>query len=196
MRSEEYLDYRAIAATVTAGVPHSITTALGAALSDIWTDGYRRRCPMSYLHEIIFSGSTILFDLASAVGAPQDDRTVAAWGLSRLPAAPRDRSHQRGYPSPKGRASRPLDKGHMIPHTAGGELGPNLFPQDRDLNQGRSEQGKRYRALEWEITRRPGTFFLSRLIYPDDSDFPSEVELGVLRADGLHVERFRNRFDV
>jgi hypothetical protein len=29
-----------------------------------------------------------------------------------------------------------------------------------------------------------------------DSDFPAAVELGLLRLSGLHVERFRNRFDL
>ena len=29
-----------------------------------------------------------------------------------------------------------------------------------------------------------------------DSDFPAAVELGLLRPSGLHVERFRNRFDI
>jgi hypothetical protein len=34
------------------------------------------------------------------------------------------------------------------------------------------------------------------LLYGDDSDFPAAIDLGVLRPDGLHTERFRNRFDV
>src|SRR3954451_5011238 len=37
------------------------------------------------LHEFQQSGVTYLFDLASAVGLPQEDRTVAAWTLT--PAA-------------------------------------------------------------------------------------------------------------
>ena len=40
------------------------------------------------------------------------------------------------------------------------------------------------------------TFFFCCLLYPDGTDFPAAVELGVLRADGMHVERFRNRFDI
>jgi hypothetical protein len=34
------------------------------------------------------------------------------------------------------------------------------------------------------------------LLYADDTDFPATIELGVLRPDGLQVERFRNRFDL
>jgi hypothetical protein len=82
----------------------------------------------------------------------------------------------------------------MVPHQIGGDLGQNIFPQDRELNRRWSEQGQRYRALEREAAATPGTFFFCRLVYTDETDFPGWVELGVLRADGLHVDRFRNRF--
>src|ERR687896_711537 len=85
----------------------------------------------------------VLFDLASDVGAAQADRTLAAWGRSRPAPRPRDVSYQRGYPSPRGRADRPLDKGHMVAHAAGDTFGPNMFPQDWDLNRGWSTQGRR-----------------------------------------------------
>jgi hypothetical protein len=49
--------------------------------------------------------------------------------------------------------------------------------------------------LEREVGATPGTFFFCRLLYVDDTDFPTWVELGTLRAEVLHVERFRNRFD-
>jgi hypothetical protein len=98
-------------------------------------------------------------------------------------------AYQRGYPSPQGRAVRPLDKGHMVAHAAGGTFGPNMFPQDRDLNRGWSSEGRRFRALEREIARTPGTFFFRCLLYADDTDFPAAIELGVLRPDRVHVER-------
>ena len=84
----------------------------------------------------------------------------------------------------------------MVAHAAGGTFGPNMFPQDRDLNRGWSAEGRRYRALEREIATTPGTFFFCCLLYVDDSDFPAAIDLGVLRPGGLHVERFRNRFDL
>jgi hypothetical protein len=84
----------------------------------------------------------------------------------------------------------------MVPHAAGGTFGPNIFPQDRDLNRGRSTEGRRYRALEREIAKTPGTFFFCCLLYADDTAFPAAVKLGVLRPNGLHVEQFRNRFDL
>lgn len=57
-------------------------------------------------------------------------------------------------------------------------------------------EGRRYRTLEREIANTPGAFFFCCLLYADDSDFPAAVELGLLRSDGLRVERFRNRFDL
>jgi hypothetical protein len=71
-----------------------------------------------------------------------------------------------------------------------------MFPQDRELNRGWSVAGRRYRALEREIANTPGAFFFCCLLYADDSDFLAVVELGVLRGDGLQVERFPNRFDL
>ncbi len=161
----------------------------------MWSEAYRSRVPACSLLELDSDGATFLFDFASAIGADQADRTIAVWGRSRRAPRPRDESYQRGYPSPAGRAERPLDKGHMVAHAAGGTFGPNMFPQDRDLNRGRSTEGRRYRRLEREIAKTPGTFFFCCLLYADDTDFPAAIELGILRSDGLHVERFRNRFD-
>jgi hypothetical protein len=170
--------------------------ALGRRLAAAWSTAYRSQIPHCSLVEFDSDGATFLFDLASAIGAGQADRTVAAWGRSRRALRPRDESYQRNYPSPQGRAAKPLDKGHMVAHAAGGTFGPNMFPQDRDLNRGWSVEGRRYRALEREIASMPGTFFFCCLLYADDTDFPAAIELGVLRSAGLLVERFKNRFDL
>lgn len=188
------VDYAAVAAAASAK-PDGLEE-LGERLADTWAAAYRARIPHCALLEFDSDGARFLFDLASDVGAAQADRTLAAWGRSRRAPRPRDVAYQRGYPSPRGRAARPLDKGHMVAHAAGGTFGPNMFPQDRDLNRGWSTEGRRYRALEREIASRPGTFFLCCLLYADDSDFPAATDLGVLRPDGLHAERFRNRFDL
>lgn len=188
------VDYASVAASVVAG--RGGPEELGERLSEAWAAAYRSRIPQSALLEFDSDGARFLFDLASETGAIQADRTVAAWGRSRRAPHPRDESYQRGYPSPRGRAARPLDKGHMVPHAAGGTFGPNIFPQDRDLNRGWSMEGRRYRALEREIANAPGTFFFCCLLYADDTDFPAAIRLGVLRPEGLHVEQFRNRFDL
>jgi hypothetical protein len=64
-----------------------------------------------------------------------------------------------------------------------------MFAQDRELNRGWSVEGRRYRALEREIANTPGTFFFCCLLYADDIDFPTVVELGApwRRATGPAV---------
>jgi hypothetical protein len=188
------VDYAFVAAAVMAGGGEP--DELGEQLSAAWTAAYRSQIPQSALLEFDSDGARFLFDFASSVGAAQADRTIAAWGRSRRAPRPRDQAYQRGYPSPRGRAVRPLDKGHMVAHAAGGTFGPNMFPQDRDLNRGWSTEGRRYRALEREIANTPGTLFFCCLRYGDDTDFPAAIVLGVLRPDGLHVEQFQNRFDL
>jgi hypothetical protein len=136
---------------------HTAPEALGEWLSWAWAGAYRSQVATSEL--LTFDhAATFLFDQAQA-GAPQEDRSIAAWGFSRPGRRPRDVAYQRRYPSPQGRAERQLDKGHMVPHSAGGEFGPNIFPQDRDLNRGWSPEGRCYRALEKEIVKAQGTFF-------------------------------------
>jgi hypothetical protein len=188
------VDYREMPADLRAG-EQANPDPVGEWLMRAWSDSYRSQVPASMLLEFK-DVATFLFDQASATGAAQADRTIAAWGLSRSERRRRDAAYQRGYPSPAGRAERSLDKGHMVAHSAGGEFGPNIFPQDRALNRGWSAEGKRYRALEREIVATPKAFFFCCLLYADDSDFPAAVELGLLRTSGLHVERFRNRFDL
>jgi hypothetical protein len=160
-----------------------------------WASAYVDDTADAYLLEFSYNGYTFLFDQASAGAGSHADRTVCAWGPTVLSSKPRDAAYQRGYPSPNGRAERDLDKGHMIPNQVAGEYGPNIYPQDRALNRGWSEEGKRYRALEREGAATPGTWFACRLLYADDSDFPAWVELAIGRATGMYVERFRNRFD-
>jgi hypothetical protein len=75
------------------------------------------------LHEFQQSGATYLFDLASAVGLPQEDRTIAAWTLTPAAVAKRDAAYQRGFPLAPRADGSPVDRGHVIPHLSGGEFG-------------------------------------------------------------------------
>ena len=95
-------------------------------------------------------------------------RTVAAWALTPSVVHRRDKSYQRGFPTVADERS-PVDRGHLIPHMSGDEFGPNIFRQDRSLNQGRSEQGKRYRALERAAATVPGALYFGHLLYADDT---------------------------
>lgn len=183
------LDYAAILASVAAPQdPGAVGTALLRALGD----RYAAR-QASALHEFEQSGATYLFDLASMADLPQEDRTIAAWTLTPALVGKRDVSYQRGFPMAPGTDESPVDRGHLIAHLSGGEYGPNIFRQDRRLNRGWSEAGKRYRALEREAAAAPGTLYFAHLIYADDSAYPAELEAGLLRGGSLHVERFDNR---
>jgi hypothetical protein len=166
---------------------------VGRALLKAIADHYEAEHSTSALYEFEQSGARYLFDLASSADLPQEDRTVAAWAVTPGVVAPRDTSYQRGFPMATSAADAAVDRGHVIPHLSGGEFGPNIFRQDRALNRGWSEQGKRYRALERAAAIAPGTLYIAHLIYADDSAYPSELETGLLRGAALHVERFDNR---
>ena len=116
-------------------------------------------------------GVTYLFDFASAVGAAQEDRTVAAWAVTPSAVVKGDISYQRGFPLPPDPDGTPVDRGHLIPHLSGGEFGPNIFRQHRALNRGWSEQGKRFRALEREAALLD-VFYYGHLLYETTPPIP------------------------
>ncbi len=166
---------------------------VGRALLEALADRYEAQHAHCALQVFEQSGATYLFDLASSAGLPQEDRTVAAWALTPPSVDERDTSYQRGFPMSPAEDDAPVDRGHLIPHLSGGEFGPNIFRQDRALNRGWSEQGKRYRALEREAASIPGTLFFGHLLYADETAYPSEIEIGLLSSAMLRVERFVNR---
>lgn len=169
-------------------------TALGALLLNAFADRYEREHGGAGLVQMVPDGITYLFDFAQSVGLDRTDRTVAAWALTPPTVARRDAAYQRRFPMSAPDAGAPaVDRGHLIPHASGGQHGPNIYRQDTALNRGWSVEGKRYRALEREAAATPGTFFFGHLIYADDTDYPVEVEIGLLRPGLLHVERFGNR---
>jgi hypothetical protein len=167
---------------------------VGQVLLDAAADRYQRECPHCSLVQFTQSGATYLFDFASAVGAEQEDRTVAAWAVTPAAVARRDVSYQRGFPLAADPDGPPVDRGHLIPHLSGGEFGPNIFRQDRALNRGWSDGGRRFRALEREAAASPGTFYIGHLLYQDDTAYPMAIEIGILRDGTLHAERFQNKF--
>jgi hypothetical protein len=164
------------------------------SLLDAAAERYERQFPDCSLLQFVQSGATCLFDLASAVGAEQEDRTLAAWTITPATLGKRDVSYQRGFPLPPDPDGTLVDRGHLIPHLSGGEFGPNIFRQRRDLNRGWSSEGKRFRALEREAATTPGAFYFGHLLYEDGTAYPTEIETGLLRGETLHVDRFRNRF--
>ena len=181
------LDYEGLVRAVGATLG---LTLLGAALLEALADRYEAEHSDCALRLFEQSAVTSLFDLASSADLPQEDRTIAAWALTPRVVDQRDASYQRGFPSAPGANDAPVDRGHLIPHLSGGEFGPNIYRQDRALNRGWSEQGRRYRALEREELGTAGKFYLGYFLYVDDSAYPFEIEIGLLRGATLHVERF------
>ena len=159
-----------------------VPAVVGPALLDAFGWRYEDEHEVCSLLTFEQSGACYLFDFASEVGAPRDDRTVAAWTVTPAVVGWRDVSYQRGFPLP------PDPDGTEV-----GEFGPNIFRQQRSLNRGWSPEGKRYRALEREAAATPGTFYFGHLRYADDTDYPAMIEAGLLRGGTLHVEVFINR---
>jgi hypothetical protein len=169
-----------------------------ALLLDRWTAEYEAVTPWApAIVEIELGTLVYLFDAAPTSREPTtggDDRVVVVWGRSSVPTTRRDRSRLAGFiPVPGSWSGRGRDRGHLVAHALGGALDLNPVPQSSALNRGRSEEGRRWRALEREAAASPGTPLFVRPIYADATWSPTEFEYGLVRGGGLHVERFQNR---
>jgi hypothetical protein len=167
---------------------------VGAILFDTAADRYETSLGGGCaLLEFEQSGARYRFDFASSEDLLQEDRTIAAWAITPPEVRRRDKSYQGGFPMVANKRS-PVDRGHLIPHLSGGEFGQNIFRQDRALNRGWSEQGKRYRALERAAAGTPGALYFGHLLYDDETAYPKRIEIAVLvPGAGLLVEQFDNR---
>ena len=130
--TEFSVDYMRLAGDLTAP---PVAGCIGPALLAAVAERYESRCGRCSLVELVQSGATYLFELASAAGAEQEDRTVAAWAVTPATVVKRDVSYQRGFPLPPDSDGALVDRGHLIPHLSGGEFGPNIFRQHRALNR-------------------------------------------------------------
>jgi hypothetical protein len=185
------LDYGALLASLDQPPqPEDVGAILTNAAASRYRAEHEGACALLEFEQI---GATYCFDFASSAGLPQEDRTVAAWAITPTDISRRDTAYQRGFPMAPDDES-PVDRGHLIPHLSGGELGPNIFRQDRALNRGWSEQGKRYRALERAAAGTPGALYFGHLLYADKTAYPKQIEIAVLLPGAaLHVEQFDNR---
>jgi hypothetical protein len=166
-------------------------------LLEAWLEEYAERTPWrASVLEISQDALTYLFDAAPTTAGLDvgDDRVVAVWGESRHAPAQRDRARQRGFvPVPARWSGTGRDRGHFVAHAAGGGLDLNLFPQSSRLNQGRSEQGKTWTAMERYGIVNPGTPLFIRPTYDDTTWTPSMIDYGLLKGEELWFERFDNR---
>jgi hypothetical protein len=187
------LDYEAFLASLgQPPQPAEVGATLANAAADRYQAEHQGACALFEFEQI---GATYWFDFASSAALPQEDRTIAAWAITPTDVRRRDVSYQRGFPMAPDDES-PVDRGHLIPHLSGGEFGPNIFRQDRRLNRGWSEQGKRYRALERAAAGTPGALYFGHLLYADDTAYPKQIEIAVLLpGETLRVDQFDNRPD-
>jgi len=135
------------------------------------------------------------FDLSSKEVFDHEARIVFVWAMTSAPDGKRDSNYQRGYPIKDVCAGRPLDRGHFIPFSGGGQFGPNMFQQDRALNRGWSQEGRIFRSIERAASSLPGSIYFVRPCYIDNSAFPALIETGALVNGILTTGVFRNRFD-
>jgi len=191
--SDLSLDYEALLASLgKPPQPAEVGATFVNAAADRYQAEHEGACALFEFEQI---GATYWFDFASSAALPQEDRTIAAWAITPTNVRRRDVSYQRGFPMAPDDES-PIDRGHLIPHLSGGEFGPNIFQQERRLNRGWSEQGKRYRALERAAAGTPGALYFGHLLYADDTAYPTQIEIAVLLPGAaLQVEHFDNRPD-
>ncbi len=185
-----YTDLVATARRSRGVIDHDVLTEL---LLQSVAEDHGRSTGAGPLVEFSDGPATFLFAQA---GSSHADRTLLAIGHPEPPRELRDVVYQRGYLLPDLFAGRPVDRGHLIPYTGGGQYGPNLFVQDRALNRGWSRDGRGYRALERAaVAGAPTALMFARPVYVDDTDVPGSIDLGVATAIDVAVHRFRNRFD-
>lgn len=148
---------------------------------------YMKRWPDGELQRFPFNGSEFWYDTTDDPNG-RESRTVAGWTRVPTSAEPRDASRQRRYPIAPDLAARGFERGHLIARATGGGLDVNLFPQAWQVNQGRSEEGRRFRSLERLAAANPGALQLTRLLWTDESNMPTYVHLLVALTDGSVVQ--------
>ena len=120
------------------------------------------------------------------------NRVIAAWGYSRPDHRVGDRRVLRRFPLPR-RLGHQLDRGHLVALASGGGENVNLVPQAMKLNRGRSDAGRRWRALERICAGAEAVFLFVTVFYDNMSDIPSAFEYVVQTPDGKElIEHFVN----
>lgn len=155
---------------------------------------YRVQNPLAEFE--LFRHGTAVYLMDAGPSSDSAARTILAVGRPQAPDDARETSYQVGYPLPDKLAGRDVDRGHFVAYTAGGLYGPNLFVQDRALNRGWSEEGRRFRKLEqMAASRAPHTLAITIPYYADETDVPSHLTMVVLDRFDIHIDHFRNRYD-
>jgi hypothetical protein len=176
----------------------SLSTELISTLENVWLNRYCKMSPHKpNVLQFQDHGYTFLYDQTSAGDSNVDDRLVVGYGYSMVQPKKRDAHRIQGLLG--GKIEIPgkgvFDKGHVLAHSMGGGTDVNLFPQQPELNRGRSDAGKIYRSMEKYAAQHPNTFVFSRLLYSDASWLPFALEYGVLRPEyTFWIEHFSNEW--
>lgn len=197
------INYNSILSELSTFDKEEIIRFLYRKLPDMWSKKYQEMTPtVTNILQFNINGYEYIFDFSSELVTkgivPQDqaveDRLVAVFGRSKPNYKKRDKNRIKRFLGPSSKVfGDNYDKGHFIGHILGGGLDVNLFPQRRDINQGKSEQGKVFRNMERYCLKNPGTFLFNRPIYCNRSWRPCIIEYGLLTMEGtLWVERFEN----
>lgn len=201
------VDYRALSARAPDAPLDGIVQFFKTELPSLWRDAYvatgKRPAEVFLIQrgefEFLFDDYLGLEDRGVVPPEPgAESRVVAVHGFSVPARSRRDDHRLRGWVGATEETfGKSWDKGHFIAHSIGGSVVGselNVFVQRRDLNRGRSEEGKRFRAMERHCWLHPGSYCFARPIYTDGSAQPAYLEFGVLRPDGeLWVDCFDNR---
>lgn len=209
IRADEWsVDYSTIADAFSGAIEYAnAVVGIVGKLEDVWFEKYLRMTPARHCVDILQVG-TFSYSFDNPPFTREDDfvwnedveeRTVVAYGIAIHAKGKRDRNRMRG---PRGEREWSetqdgycYDRGHLIAHSIGGIEDFGLFPQRRDINQGRSPRGRVFRSMETYCLHNPGVFCFARPIYLDRSSHPFYLEYGVLRPDmNLWVEVFENRY--
>jgi hypothetical protein len=186
----EEIDYNALLALAKS--PEDFTELLIATALRSYRSSVQRDCEIL---EFAQENAHFIFDASGHSLHDGEDRTILAWAKTQKPAMLRESAYQRGYPLPSVCAGRALDRGHYIPHSGGGLFGPNMYPQDRALNRGWSQEGRLFRSIEGVAASHTGALYFVRPRYCDNSHFPGIIDAGCSIGDSLQTGSFRNRFD-
>ena len=204
LTNQYHINYQELFEQIRMDFPTSVWSSLIRVVDSLWIDHYEK---MIHGRANIYQfeadpGFITLFDIASerensinSTGYKEtEDRVVAVSGCSQIPIHKRDINRQRGFLGPTHKVFPDgYDKGHYIAHSMGGGMDVNLFPQNKRLNRGWSEAGKRYCSMEKYCAKHTGTGFFIRPLYSDTTWKPAMLEVGVLKKSGdLWIDQFDN----
>ncbi len=197
------IDYAGLLQSASTTSYDRLVEHLTEALPALWQKAYRKmaQSPTS-IHAFTHNGFHLLFDRASELVArgiipderAVEDRILVAYGRSRgADGNGRHAARHNLLGEAAARFGEERSKPYLPGVVLGGDFDISLYPQQRDLVNERSPDGRAYRAMAKYCIDHPETFCFSRPLYTSRSWCPAAVEHGLLQRDGTFwIRRFRN----